>query len=155
MTVFRRPELSNWLIESFFCSELNTHLLPVWLWDKVRLKVRASITQAAITLLIFLGSFMAASLKIQMSYSQAMLPGTRVTSKSETVPFLGPYHAAAANITDGEWHTLEHFVTIQCPWYLLFSHQKGQCYILPSQGARKHTLSWQCSLKISLAFLWI
>lgn len=96
----------SWFPFSFF-SFLNwntTHLLPVeiWLWENVRLKVRASITQAAITLLILLGSFMAASLKIQTSCRQATLPGTRVKSESAAVPFLGPYRAAAANVTDGE-----------------------------------------------------
>lgn len=100
VTVFRRSELSNWLVRnsrssefllvlhlfyffffSFFFSELNTtHLLSieVWLWVKVRLKVWVSITQAVITLLIFLGSFMAASVKIQMSCREAMRgPGWR------------------------------------------------------------------------------
>lgn len=93
---------SEFCLISIFFSELNTaHLLSVEVWfgEKVKLKVQACVTHAAITLLIFLGSFMAASLKIEMSWRQRTLPGTRAKNKSATVPFLGPNRAAAANIT--------------------------------------------------------
>lgn len=71
-------------------------------------------------MLIFFGSFMAASLKIQVGCRLAILPSTRIKNAFANISFLGLLLTLLMVN-----NMLERVVTIHCPRYTVFSLERS------------------------------